>query len=228
MGNISKIEWIELEVIQIHQNYRRRKMSTVIASTSSDLTGIEGLKAYDQETFENDVSKQLDVYVEKQKREHDLKRFQKELESVKANYAKAVLNLCKAEDSIKETVSRGVNVSDRKIQALLNNQEKHEELKNELEKQKSELQLAIESLGVDVSKKDSGDINEENGEVSHTETANERQIRLGQMTAFGTLLVSKTNRVDENRSSKQWMDHDDESDNDEKKKKQIRKRKLEQ
>ena len=48
------------------------------------------------------------------------------------------------------------------------------------------------------------------------------------MTAFGTLLVSKTNRVDENRSSKQWMDHDDESDNDEKKKKQIRKRKLEQ
>ena len=153
-------------------------MSTVIASTSSDLTGIEGLKAYDQETFENDVSKQLDVYVEKQKREHDLKRFQKELESVKANYAKAVLNLRKAEDSIKETVSRGVNVSDRKIQALLNNQEKHEQLKNELEKQKSELQLAIENLEVDVSKEDSGDINEENEEVSHTETANERQIRL--------------------------------------------------
>merc|ERR1712045_103797 len=221
MGNISKIEWIELEVIQIHQNYRRRKMSTVIASTSSDLTGIEGLKAYDQETFENDVSKQLDVYVEKQKREHELKRVQIEYESVKANYAKAVLNLRKAEDSIKETVSRGVNVSDRKIQALLNDQEKHEQLKNELEKQKNELQSVIENLETDVSKEECNEDNE------IAETANERQIRLGQMTAFGTLLVSKTNRVDENRSSKkkytkQWMDHDDESDNDEKKKKQIR------
>ena len=57
------------------------------------------------------------------------------------------------------------------------------------------------------------------------------------MTAFGTLLVSKTNRVEENTSSnrnytKDWVDTgenlDDESDNDEKKKKQIRKRKLEQ
>merc|ERR1711879_924091 len=191
----------------------RRKMSTTItASTSSDLTGIEGLKAYDQETFENDVSKQLEVYVEKQKREHELKRVQIEYESVKANYAKAVLNLRKAEDSIKETVSRGVNVSDRKIQALLNEQEK----------QKNELQSEIENLETDVSKEECNEDNE------IAETANERQIRLGQMTAFGTLLVSKTNRVDENRSSKQWMDHDDESDNDEKKKKQIRKRKLEQ
>ena len=57
------------------------------------------------------------------------------------------------------------------------------------------------------------------------------------MTAFGTLLVSKTNRVEENTSSnrnytKDWVDTgenlDDESDNHEKKKKQIRKRKLEQ
>ena len=56
------------------------------------------------------------------------------------------------------------------------------------------------------------------------------------MTAFGTLLVSKTNRVEENTSSnrnytKDWVDTgenlDDESDNHEKKKKQIRKRKLE-
>ena len=56
------------------------------------------------------------------------------------------------------------------------------------------------------------------------------------MTAFGTLLVSKTNRVEENTSSnrnytKDWVDTgenlDNESDNHEKKKKQIRKRKLE-
>merc|ERR1712156_583199 len=141
----------------------RRKMSTtIIASTSSDLTGIEGLKAYDQETFENDVSKQLEVYVEKQKREHELKRVQIEYESVKANYAKAVLNLRKAEDSIKETVSRGVNVSDRKIQALLNDQEK----------QKNELQSVIENLETDVSKEECNEDNE------IAETANERQIRL--------------------------------------------------
>ena len=58
------------------------------------------------------------------------------------------------------------------------------------------------------------------------------------MTAFGTLLVSKTNRVEENISSnrnytKDWMDtgenHDDgKSDNDGKEKKQICKRKLPQ
>ena len=53
------------------------------------------------------------------------------------------------------------------------------------------------------------------------------------MTAFGTLLVSKTNRVEENTSSNRnytkdtGENLDDESDNDEKKKKQIRKRKLE-
>lgn len=146
--------------------------TTIIASTSSDLTGIEGLKAYDQETFENDVSKQLEVYVEKQKREHELKRVQIEYESVKANYAKAVLNLRKAEDSIKETISRGVNVSDRKIQALLNDQEKHEQLKNELEKQKNELQSVIENLETDVSKEECNEDNE------IAETANERQIRL--------------------------------------------------
>ena len=120
-------------------------MTDLIENRPSELQDIEGIQVYDQETFEEDVSKKLDKQLEKQKRDNDLKRSQKELLSVKANLAKTVLNLNKSEESLKAIVARGI-VSDRKLQSMLSQQE---DLKAEVEKlneTKKELETTIKDL----------------------------------------------------------------------------------
>merc|ERR1712241_516763 len=192
------------------------KMVEITPSTSLDLKDIEGIKVYDQETFEDGVSKQLDVYVEKQKKEHDLKRFQKELQSVKANLAKTVLNLKKAEEVLRVTVSRGIT-SDRKLQILLNQQEQLKTEVDKLKESKTELETSIQELEAS---KETQIKHEENDEDAPTnETEQEKSIRLGQMTAFGKMLVTKTEKDEENNIAnrnymKDWMQDGSDSDSD--------------
>ena len=182
-------------------------MVEITPSTSFDLKDIEGIKVYDQETFEDGVSKQLDVYVEKQKKEHDLKRFQKELQSVKANLAKTVLNLKKAEEVLRVTVSRGIT-SDRKLQILLNQQEQLKTEVDKLKESKTELETSIQELEAS---KETQIKHEENDEDAPTnETEQEKSIRLGQMTAFGSIILTKTEKDEENSIAnhnymKDWM-----------------------
>ena len=188
-------------------------MTDLIENRPSELQDIEGIQVYDQETFEEDVSKKLDKQLEKQKRENDLKRSQKELLSVKANLAKTILNLNKSEESLKAIVARGI-VSDRKLQSMLGQQE---ELKAEVEKlngSKKELETTIKDLEC-ISKAKENDKSDD--EPSTSETVQEKSIRTGQMTAFGTVLASKTSKDDENSIAKRnfvkdWMDEGEDYD----------------
>ena len=188
-------------------------MTDLIENRPSELQDIEGIQVYDQETFEEDVSKKLDKQLEKQKRENDLKRSQKELLSVKANLAKTILNLNKSEESLKAIVARGI-VSDRKLQSMLGQQE---ELKAEVEKlngSKKELETTIKDLE-SISKAKENDKSDD--EPSTSETVQEKSIRTGQMTAFGTVLASKTSKDDENSIAKRnfvkdWMDEGEDYD----------------
>ena len=82
---------------------------------NSDLSGIEGLTVYDQEAFEENVSKKLDDYVVKQKRQHDLNRLNHELKVADTNLNKAKVDLKKIEQSIEDVVRRGIS-SDRRLQ----------------------------------------------------------------------------------------------------------------
>ena len=188
-------------------------MTDLIENRPSELQDIEGIQVYDQETFEEDVSKKLDKQLEKQKRENDLQRSQKELLSVKANLAKTILNLNKSEESLKAIVARGI-VSDRKLQSMLGQQE---ELKAEVEKlngSKKELETTIKDLE-SISKAKENDKSDD--EPSTSETVQEKSIRTGQMTAFGTVLASKTSKDDENSIAKRnfvkdWMDEGEDYD----------------
>jgi hypothetical protein len=197
---------------------------TAVASTSSnkDLTGIEGIQVYDQEQFEENVSKKLDVYVEKQKREHDLKRLTKEYEICKISLAKSSLNLSKAEESLSEAVKRGQ--SDRKLQIYLDQQEKFSSEVEKFKKSKLEIKSQLKEVNVgfhdeEVEVLEDGELLEKE-EEEKVETEQEKSIRLGNMTAFGKVLVSKTERdVEGNNFAlrdfvKDWMDSD-EDDNDE-------------
>ena len=189
-------------------------MTDLIENRPSELQDIEGIQVYDQETFEEDVSKKLDKQLEKQKRENDLKRSQKELLSVKANLAKTVLNLNKSEESLKAIVARGI-VSDRKLQSMLSQQE---DLKAEVEKlneTKKELETTIKDLESINKAKENDDKSDD--EPSTSETVQEKSIRTGQMTAFGTVLASKTSKDDENSIAKRnfvkdWMDEGEDYD----------------
>ena len=189
-------------------------MTDLIENRPSELQDIEGIQVYDQETFEEDVSKKLDKQLEKQKRDNDLKRSQKELLSVKANLAKTVLNLNKSEESLKAIVARGI-VSDRKLQSMLSQQE---DLKAEVEKlneTKKELETTIKDLESVNKAKENDDKSDE--EPSTSETIQEKSIRTGQMTAFGTVLASKTSKDDENSIAKRnfvkdWMDEGEDYD----------------
>ena len=98
-------------------------------SSISDLKGIEGLTVYDQDQFEERVSKNLSQYVEKQKREHDVKQLNGELKSVIENLGKAKENLSKVEKSLNDAVNRGIT-SDRRLKVFLEQQDK---LRSEVE-----------------------------------------------------------------------------------------------
>ena len=96
----------------------------------SELSGIEGLTFYNQEDFEENVTKKLDDHIDKQKKEHDAKRLENELKSVQNDLGKAQSNLSKVEKTLQDAVSRGIT-SDRRLQTLLDQQNKY---KTEIEK----------------------------------------------------------------------------------------------
>merc|ERR1739838_839332 len=134
-----------------------------------DLKGIEGLTVYDQDKFEQKVSKNLSRHVEKQQREHDSKRLTSELKNVTENLTKSIENLSKVEKSLNDAIDRGIT-SDRRLQVFLEQQHKFT----------SEIKTLTESqneIETDQSDKE-----------TKKETKQEKSIRLGQMTAFGKVL----------------------------------------
>lgn len=193
------------------------------ATGNSELNGIEGLTVYDQETFEENVSKSLDVLVSKQKREHDLKRLTKELKSVEDKLVVVKANLTKIDDKLREAVSRGIT-SDRRLQTFLDQQDKFKQEIENLTKDKAEIEEALSEIDQD----DTGQTNEPAKEENKKETKREKSIRLGQMTAFGTVLTSKTEQDEDNWVAsrnyvRDWMDTEEDS-GDEKKSLKIEKK----
>ena len=87
-------------------------------SKDSELIGIEGLTFYDQEDFEENVTKKFDDQIDKQKKEDDAKRLQIELKRIETNLERALKNLAKVEQSLQDAVSKGIT-SDRRLQTFL-------------------------------------------------------------------------------------------------------------
>ena len=174
-------------------------------SSISDLKGIEGLTVYDQDQFEERVSKNLSQYVEKQKREHDVKQLNGELKSVIENLGKAKENLSKVEKSLNDAVNRGIT-SDRRLKVFLEQQDKLRSEVEQLAKSKDEIEATLSGLDPEL---EEGEIETEKKIDEPSETEQEKSIRLGQMTAFGKVLISKSEKDEDiiaNRKYvKDWM-----------------------
>ena len=184
-------------------------------SSNSDLNGIEGLTVYDQDQFEERVSKNLSQYVEKQKREHDVKQLNGELKNVIENLVKAKENLSKVETSLNDAVNRGIT-SDRRLKVFLEEQEKLRSEIEKLTKSKDEIEATLRGLEPEL---EEGEIETEKRVDEPTETDQEKSIRLGQMTAFGKALVSKSEKdedfIAKRKYVKDWMHSGEDSDKEE-------------
>lgn len=110
-----------------------------------DLKGIEGLTVYDQDQFEQKVSKNLSHYVEKQQREHDLKRLTSELKNVTENLTNSIENLSKVEKSLNDAIDRGIT-SDRRLQVFLEQQQKYTSEIKTLTESQNEIETELKDL----------------------------------------------------------------------------------
>ena len=123
-----------------------------------DLKGIEGLTVYDQDKFEQKVSKNLSRHVEKQQREHDLKRLTSELKNVTENLTKSIENLSKVEKSLNDAIDRGIT-SDRRLQVFLEQQQKFTSEIKTLTESQNEIKAELKNL---VEEEEEGEIKDEN------------------------------------------------------------------
>ena len=123
-----------------------------------DLKGIEGLTVYDQDKFEQKVSKNLSRHVEKQQREHDTKRLTSELKNVTENLTKSIENLSKVEKSLNDAIDRGIT-SDRRLQVFLEQQQKFTSEIKKLTESQNEIETELKNL---VEEEEEGEIKDEN------------------------------------------------------------------
>ncbi len=111
----------------------------------SNLNLLEGLRAYSQETLENEVSRQLENEISARDRERELVNLRSELRQVELDIAKHEDGLKLVEKRLEDICSGQHFVNSRKCQALLDEQEKlrvksaqakvlREEIVKELEK----------------------------------------------------------------------------------------------
>merc|ERR1712086_428002 len=121
-----------------------------------DLKGIEGLTVYDQDKFEQKVSKNLSHYVEKQQRGHDSKRLNSELKNVTENLSKSIENLSKVEKSLNDAINRGIT-SDRRLQVFLEQQQKFRSEIKTLTESQNEIEAEVKNLV-----EEEGEIKDEN------------------------------------------------------------------
>lgn len=90
----------------------------------TNLTELEGLRAYTQETLENEVSRQLDDEISTREREREISNLKIELKQVEKDILKYDDGLKSIEKRLQELCSAKVFVNSRKCQALLDEQEK--------------------------------------------------------------------------------------------------------
>ena len=165
-------------------------------SKDSELIGIEGLTFYDQEDFEENVTKKFDDQIDKQKKEDDAKRLQIELKRIETNLERALKNLAKVEQSLQDAVSKGIT-SDRRLQTFLDDQDKYKKEIANLRGSKKEILSDMKQTSAEKEK-------EENAKTD--ESQQEKSIRLGQMTAFGKVLASKSQQEGQRHYVRDWMD----------------------
>ena len=90
----------------------------------SNLNLLEGLRAYSQETLENEVSRQLEIEISARDRERELVNLKSELRQVESDIAKHEEGLKHVEKRLEDICSGQNFVNSRKCQALLDEQEK--------------------------------------------------------------------------------------------------------
>merc|ERR1712008_495876 len=170
----------------------------------------------------------LSHYVEKQQREHDSKRLNSELKNVTENLTKSIENLSKVEKSLNDAINRGIT-SDRRLQVFLEQQQKFRSEIKTLTESKNEIETELKNLVEDLEEGEIKDENESNqsDNETKTETKQEKSIRLGQMTAFGKVLTSKSNHdedfIAKRKCEKDWMNSGEDSDDNIQKKRKRKK-----
>ena len=90
----------------------------------SNLSQLEGLRAFSQETLEHEVSRQLDKEISARDRERELANLKSELQAAEADLKKHREGLKSIEKRLEELCSAKVFVNSRKCQSLLDEQEK--------------------------------------------------------------------------------------------------------
>ena len=91
---------------------------------SLNLDLFEGLRAYSQETLENEVSRQLENEISARDRERDVGNLKSELRLVESDVCKHEEGLKNIEKRLEELCSAKTFVNSRKCQTLLDEQEK--------------------------------------------------------------------------------------------------------
>merc|ERR1712062_425183 len=110
------------------------------------------------------------------------KRLQIELQRVDTNLERALKNLAKVEQSLQDAVSKGIT-SDRRLQTFLDDQDKYKKEIANLRESKKEILSDMKQTSAE---------KEEEENVKTEESQQEKSVRLGQMTAFGKVLASKS------------------------------------
>ncbi|XP_061192459.1 DNA excision repair protein ERCC-6-like [Saccostrea echinata] len=176
-----------------------------------------GLTVFNQEEFEEGVMAQVDMALAKEEEEQQKKKLQKEETDIKYDIAK-VKKEVETMDKVLSTLGNAVgnsHVRNRLVSVQNQRENKLSQLKTLYARQRA-LQIKINGtsdIPQDVFKQDGAALNKLLGLGSKSETEKEKMIRLGQMTPFGTVVSSSTEKdpkftgegVNENGSSKETI-----------------------
>jgi hypothetical protein len=112
----------------------------------SNLTQLEGLRAYSQETLEHEVSRQIENEITARDREREVASLKTELSLVEIDVKKHQESLKNIEKRLEEICSAKVFVNSRKCQGLLDEQEKARVKLAEAEVLKDEITKELEKF----------------------------------------------------------------------------------
>jgi len=96
--------------------------SEVETVLEKNLSGLEGLRAYTQETLENEVSRQIEREISAQERQREVQNLKKDLRERDSEIQSCQESLKRLERRLDEVTTSKVFVNSRKCQSLLDEQ----------------------------------------------------------------------------------------------------------
>ncbi|XP_062591329.1 DNA excision repair protein ERCC-6-like [Saccostrea cucullata] len=157
-----------------------------------------GLTVFNQEEFEEGVMAQVDMALAKEEEEQQKRKLQKEETDIKYDIAK-VKKEVETMDKVLSTLGNAAgnsHVRNRLVSVQNQKEIKLSQLKTLYARQRA-IQIKMNGtsdIPQDVFKQDGAALNKLLGLNSKSETEKEKMIRLGQMTPFGTVVSSSTDK----------------------------------